>query len=228
MECGSQQRKNKGFRISSMAISLFCHGIVVAGFFLANVDGFIAVPHKKHLNIGLSFKESRAINSEKTSPKNSALEKKELEKRPTPPSVPVHAVGLKKANQIAPKDSLASNAAIEINDGTEEKNPSFSAGLGEDIKKGQRQPLLINHDEVKIPYPEQARERRIEGTVLMKLTVAETGKVIDVDIISGPAYGLRQAALMVARKLFFLPATDEEGHARVAHVKHEVIFRLKS
>ncbi len=87
-------------------------------------------------------------------------------------------------------------------------------------------PLLLNAQDIKIPYPEQARARRVEGIVRMKLTVAESGKVIEADIISGPAYGLRQAALMVARKLFFLPATDELGRARVAQIEHEVIFRL--
>lgn len=87
-------------------------------------------------------------------------------------------------------------------------------------------PLLLNAQDIKIPYPEQARARRVEGIVKMKLTVAESGKVIEADIISGPAYGLRQAALMVARKLFFLPATDELGRARVAQIEHEVIFRL--
>lgn len=89
-------------------------------------------------------------------------------------------------------------------------------------------PLLMNGDEVAIPYPPQARARRVEGIVKLKLTVATSGEVISADIISGPAYGLRQAALLVARKLFFLPATDEQGEARIAQIEHEVVFRLTS
>ena len=89
-------------------------------------------------------------------------------------------------------------------------------------------PLLVNGNEVNIPYPPQARARRIEGIVKLKLTVATSGEVISADIISGPAYGLRQAALLVARKLFFLPATDEQGEARIAQIEHEVVFRLTS
>lgn len=87
-------------------------------------------------------------------------------------------------------------------------------------------PTLINRDDVKIPYPEQARQMMIEGIVTVRLTVSEAGRVIDAQIVSGPYYGLRQAALMVVRKLFFLPATDENGQAKIAYIDHEVVFRL--
>ncbi len=87
-------------------------------------------------------------------------------------------------------------------------------------------PELLNLDDIKVPYPEQARQMMIEGIVKMRLTVSEAGRVIDAQILSGPYYGLRNAALIVARKLFFLPATDEQGHARTTDVMHEVVFRL--
>lgn len=87
-------------------------------------------------------------------------------------------------------------------------------------------PLLVNGNDVKVPYPEKARLLMVEGIVRLRLTVSETGRVIDAEILSGPAFGLRAAALLVARKLFFLPATDAEGNAMTAQVDHDVIFKL--
>jgi TonB family protein len=87
-------------------------------------------------------------------------------------------------------------------------------------------PQLVNGDEVRVPYPERARQLMIEGVVRMRLTISEAGRVINAEVLSGPAFGLRHAALLVARKLFFLPATDELGQAKTAHVEHDVVFRL--
>jgi TonB family protein len=87
-------------------------------------------------------------------------------------------------------------------------------------------PQLINKDEVKVPYPERARQLMIEGIVHLRFTVSEAGRVIDAKILSGPYHGLRNAALLVAKRLFFLPATDERGQAKTAQIDHEVIFKL--
>ena len=87
-------------------------------------------------------------------------------------------------------------------------------------------PRLLNGNDVDIPYPERAKQLMIEGVVRLRLTISEAGKVIHAEVISGPAFGLRSAALKVARKLFFLPATDEHGQARVEKVDHDVVFRL--
>ncbi|MCA9507573.1 MAG: TonB family protein [Myxococcales bacterium] len=116
-------------------------------------------------------------------------------------------------NSIVPSQNLPTNLVSEQNT----KNNSYGT---------RSKPFLLNAQDIKVPYPEQARIKRIEGTVKIKLTVAQSGKVIKADIISGPAYGLRQAALIVARKLFFLPATDDLGRAQVAQIEHEVIFKL--
>lgn len=87
-------------------------------------------------------------------------------------------------------------------------------------------PILINGDEVAIPYPKKAKLLRVEGTVKLKLMVSKEGKVTNAEIVSGPAFGLRDAALDVASKLAFLPATDNEGFAKDTVIEHEVIFRL--
>ncbi|MFO0601056.1 MAG: TonB family protein [Myxococcaceae bacterium] len=61
--------------------------------------------------------------------------------------------------------------------------------------------------EVKVPYPEEAKKNEIEGSVRLRVTVDETGKVVNVSIISGPGYGLNEAARDAVLRFKFRPAT---------------------
>lgn len=88
-------------------------------------------------------------------------------------------------------------------------------------------PELIN-PEIKVPYPERAKQMMVEGVVRMRLTISQEGKVIDIEMLDGPAFGLRQAARKVAASLSFLPATDQQGNAKIAVIDHEVVFKLDS
>lgn len=59
----------------------------------------------------------------------------------------------------------------------------------------------------KPPYPEEAKKNEIEGPVRLKVTVDATGVVENVVIISGPGYGLNEAAREAIKKVKFKPAT---------------------
>lgn len=61
--------------------------------------------------------------------------------------------------------------------------------------------------EVKIPYPEEARRNEIEGSVRLKVTLDPQGTVQEVAVISGPGYGLNDAARDALRRFRFKPAT---------------------
>jgi periplasmic protein TonB len=61
--------------------------------------------------------------------------------------------------------------------------------------------------EVKIPYPDEAKKNDIEGSVRMKVTVDEHGMVTQVQVMSGPGYGLNEAAREALRHFKFRPAT---------------------
>lgn len=111
-------------------------------------------------------------------------------------------------------------------DGVEHGEQKDDAVEASEKNEVRAYPQLINGHDVHVPYPERARQLMIEGVVRLRLTISEAGKVIHAEVISGPAFGLRNAALKVARKLFFLPATDEHGQARVEQVDHDVVFRL--
>lgn len=67
--------------------------------------------------------------------------------------------------------------------------------------------------EVKPPYPEAARREEAEGTVVLRVTVGEDGRVLDAVVTEDPGYGLGEAARAAVLRARFAPAT--RGGVRV-------------
>jgi protein TonB len=55
-------------------------------------------------------------------------------------------------------------------------------------------------------YPSHAKRRGKEGTVLLRLSISESGKLTHVEIIEDPGHGLSEAALEAVRSSSFSPA----------------------
>ncbi|RKH16795.1 energy transducer TonB [Corallococcus sp. CA047B] len=79
--------------------------------------------------------------------------------------------------------------------------------------------------EVKIPYPDEARRAGIEGTVTLSITIDAEGKVGTVKVISGPGYGLNEAARDAIRRFRFKPAI-KGGEAVATEMKYSYTFLL--
>ncbi|MBN8465025.1 TonB family protein [Corallococcus exiguus] len=79
--------------------------------------------------------------------------------------------------------------------------------------------------EVKIPYPDEARRAGIEGTVTLSITIDAEGKVSNVKVISGPGYGLNEAARDAIRRFRFKPAI-KGGEAVATEMKYSYTFLL--
>lgn len=76
------------------------------------------------------------------------------------------------------------------------------------------------------PYPEQARQQGIEGTVVLKLTVGADGRPRNVSVARSAGHtALDQAAVAHVRKTRFSPAL-REGDAVAAAISFRVRFRL--
>ncbi len=60
--------------------------------------------------------------------------------------------------------------------------------------------------DVKISYPEEAKRADVEGKVRLKITVDFEGHVSDVVVVSGPGYGLNEAAAAAMKRFRFKPA----------------------
>ena len=102
-------------------------------------------------------------------------------------------------------------------------NPANVAPLPAPLYELDSQPTVIG--DVRIPYPEDARSRGIEGTVVLSVLVDETGKVRAVKVISGPGAGLDQAAAKAVERIRFRPAT-RKGQPVAAQITYRYTFLL--
>lgn len=78
-------------------------------------------------------------------------------------------------------------------------------------------------EDIRIPYPKEAREKGIEGPVIMELLVDAEGVVRDASLIEGPGSGLNEAALEAVRRLRFRPARIQK---KAVAVKIRYIYRF--
>ncbi|WP_346837072.1 TonB family protein [Microbulbifer sp. SAOS-129_SWC] len=61
-------------------------------------------------------------------------------------------------------------------------------------------------------YPQQMRDARVEGWVLMNLKVNNIGRVTEVEVVdASPDSGFQQAARTAARKWIYKPAQDRRS-----------------
>lgn len=92
----------------------------------------------------------------------------------------------------------------------------FVIGIPEDIPPPPEddKPVIVGGD-VQAPvrltnltpiYPEAARKARIEGNVILQLTIDKNGNVIDVKVLRGLPMGLTEVAVEEAKKQKFKPA----------------------
>ncbi|MDZ4676761.1 MAG: TonB family protein [Oligoflexia bacterium] len=65
-------------------------------------------------------------------------------------------------------------------------------------------PMLQN--DVRTPYPRDAKQKGVEGAVVMDLYIDGEGRVKKVKLVRGPGYGLNEAALEAAKQFLFSPA----------------------
>lgn len=75
---------------------------------------------------------------------------------------------------------------------------------------GYTEPVLL--EEVTVPYPEGAKEQRIGGTVVLKVTLDAAGVVKKAEVVESPGWGMDQAALTAIRQFRFQPAKDPSGN----------------
>jgi protein TonB len=81
--------------------------------------------------------------------------------------------------------------------------------------------------EVRIPYPEAARSKGIEGPVAIDLLIDAEGAVRDATLLSGPGGGLNEAALEAVRGVRFRPARigEKAVPVRIRYVYRFVLER---
>jgi periplasmic protein TonB len=86
-----------------------------------------------------------------------------------------------------------------------------------------REPQVAN--EVKIPYPDEAKKAGIEGEVVLSIRIDAAGDVVSVQVLSGPGYGLNEAAAAAIRRFKWTPAT-KNGEPVETELKYRYTFLL--
>lgn len=75
-------------------------------------------------------------------------------------------------------------------------------------------------------YPEIARKAGIEGMVILKIQIDETGKVVDAKVLQSLGAGCDEAAIAAAMRCKFKPAMQRDKPVKV-WMSYPVRFRLK-
>jgi TonB family protein len=74
-------------------------------------------------------------------------------------------------------------------------------------------------------YTEQARKKKIQGTVMLSLTVAVDGTTRDIKVVKGVGYGLDEKAVETVSRWKFSPAL-KDGQPIEKEISVEVSFHL--
>ncbi len=113
-------------------------------------------------------------------------------------------------------------------------NGAGTAGISESLL-GELEDVVMTEDAVdtppaakniKVPYPERAKQRQLEGRVLVSVHLSETGQVIDAQILESDPPGVFDSAVIEASGSWsFIPA-KYQGKAVSSWVNVPIPFRL--
>lgn len=76
-------------------------------------------------------------------------------------------------------------------------------------------------------HPPEAKEKGLEGKVVVQLDIDETGKVTNVVVVNPAGHGFDEAAVAAAKQLEFTPAKDPKGNAAPSRILFRFTFDLK-
>ena len=92
--------------------------------------------------------------------------------------------------------------------GFDEMQPSSAPAVSRSVVASARVSPVEVLEKPRPAYTQEARSRRIKGTVLLDVVFAASGQVRVVGVLRGLGYGLDEAAAEAARKIRFKPATE--------------------
>jgi protein TonB len=78
----------------------------------------------------------------------------------------------------------------------------------------------------KISYPKQARENKIEGTVVIRVFVDRDGEVLDAELVEGIGYGCDESARLAVFYHRFKPGLQRGQRVKVQR-DIKVVFKLE-
>ena len=92
--------------------------------------------------------------------------------------------------------------------------PEVEAGAEAELPPIVKAPEILEY--VQAPYPAEAEEAGVEGTVGLLIEIDETGKVVYAEVLREAGHGFDEAALEAVQAIVFSPAEDPDGPTAVA------------
>ncbi len=85
------------------------------------------------------------------------------------------------------------------------------------VTADRSQPVTLEGHEWQCAWPREADDQQIdEQSVVLRVVVAQDGRVQEVILVSDPGHGFGQAAVACAKRTKFTPALDRDGRATAA------------
>jgi protein TonB len=88
------------------------------------------------------------------------------------------------------------------------REPTSSGNGTIEAAFGDASGLNFRHREMPI-YPQAARRMNKEGRVLLRLTIDSSGKLNNLEVVEGAAFGFTEAAIDAVKKSTFIPAKKD-------------------
>jgi TonB family protein len=103
-----------------------------------------------------------------------------------------------------------------------------TTGVGEQaagprMANARLRPTILYREKAK--YSEEAREKRVQGAVVLLVTFTDSGQITDIRVLRGQPHGLTEEAIQVAKRIRFQPAV-ENGVAVSVRAQLEYNFAL--
>lgn len=181
-------------------ISCLLHGLLVLCFLLV-----IKWPQKSLRNIEIEVIE---ISSPSASTKTLSLSpNKPLSEAPKESVRKVFGASRKSITTNSPEGvsaKLGNTVAKEEDDLTLQPEDADALPIPVDEILLSRMPAVKT--EPKIPYPQEAQKAGIQGRVVLNILIDKDGRVRAAEVVSGPGFGLNEAALEGIKRFEFFPA----------------------
>jgi TonB family protein len=212
----------------SWQISIFLHGaVILTFFFLMNVKipvkEFVEVPIVIQndpvdvQNLSQVKEKPKIVLKSVNTPEDQAKSSREVfgmsRKAYTEPGSEGDAIAVKKGNTLAKEVD-----ETELSDSDSDALPSPTEEyLVSDM------PQVLS--EVKPVYPKEAKEKELEGSVVMDILIDATGRVRQVSVIEGESL-FRSGAVEAMKKFLFRPA-KVEGKPVAVRIRYSLKFQLE-
>lgn len=87
--------------------------------------------------------------------------------------------------------------------------------------------MPVLQSEFRIPYPREAKRKKIEGPVVMDILIDASGRVREAELVTGPGYGLDEAAMDAVYRFQFRPA-EVDGKPVAVRIRYIYRFVLEN